>query len=54
MTGKRITEMTDEELQMEILRLQETRPPASPSPKRPKRLDAQPKRRKSLLDQLEE
>ena len=52
--GKRITEMTDQELEAEILKLQETRVPSLPTQKRPKRLDQTKPRRKSLLDIVEE
>jgi len=50
MNGKKITELSDEELNAEIERLQQIPIPASPSAKRPKRLDATPKKRKTLYD----
>lgn len=52
--GKRITEMSDEELQAEILKLQETRIPSPPERRKPKRLDETKPRRKTLLDLVEE
>lgn len=52
--GKRITEMSDAELDAEIERLQQTRIPSAPERKRPKRLDETPRKRRTLLDQVEE
>lgn len=46
--------MTDEELEAEISKLQETRIPSPPAGKRPKRLDQTKSKRKSLLDIVEE
>ena len=52
--GKKITEMTDEEITAEIARLEETHIPSAPAAKRPRRLDQEPRKRKSLLDLVEE
>ena len=53
--GKKITEMSDEELNAAILELQDTHIPSAPTKaKRPKRLDDAKPRKKSLLDLVEE
>lgn len=54
MAAKDITEMTDEELQAEIMRLQTTHIPSAPGPKRPRRVDETKAKRKSVFDLLEE
>lgn len=51
MTGKPITDMTDEELETEIEKLRSVSIPSPMATRsKPKRLDATPKRRKSLID----
>lgn len=50
MTGKPITEMSDEELEAEISRLRAVPIPSPSLPKKPKRLDQTPKKRRSLVD----
>lgn len=55
MTGKPITDMTDDELDAEIAALRAV-PIPSPVSKaaKPKRLDATPKKKKSLIDFTDE
>lgn len=51
---KRISDMTDEELEAEIARLEATNVPSSKPPKAPRRLDdpAKKSRKKSWRDEL--
>jgi hypothetical protein len=52
--GKKITEMSNAELESEIRRLQQTRIPSAPQRNKPKRLDQTKQRKKTLLDLVEE
>ena len=54
--GKKISEMSDDELLAEIERLRAVPMPQAPEPRarRPKRLDESKPRRKSVFDQLRE
>lgn len=51
--SKKISEMSEQELQEEIERMRAIPVPATPTGKRqPKRLDEQPKKRKGWMDEL--
>lgn len=54
MVNKPIDEMTSEELDAELERLQSVNIPSQPNPRKPKRMDdtSGKKKRRSLLDQI--